>query len=139
MPRFSENTLLGPTPRGELLFGTRAHSLVFASGRQISSTTLFPLLHWGGWLAFGAIPFAWTFSSWGFLGSLLNNLWFVVSGALVSLGLRVAYRRARLSKVSFAVLAPAVLIACAVFAEVWYAGDLLVVRWCFQQLAEVSS
>src|ERR1700730_3424502 len=48
------------TSGAESLLGTHTHALVFASGRQISSATLFPLLHWGGWLLFGAVPFAWT-------------------------------------------------------------------------------
>ena len=139
MPPSLEGPVSGPAPSSELLFGARAHSLVFASGRQISSAALFPLLHWGGWIAFGAIPFAWTLNSWGFLGALLNNLLFVCSGGLVCLGLRVAYRRARLHKVPYTILAPAVLVACAVFAEVWYAGELLLVRWCFNELAELSN
>jgi signal transduction histidine kinase len=128
-----------PSSSSELLFGTRAHSLVLASGRQISSAALFHILNWSGWFVFGAIPFVWTLSSWGFLGALLNNLVFVLCGALVCLGMRVAYRRARRQKISYLVLAPLVLLVCAVLAEVWYAVELIVARWSFNELAALGS
>jgi hypothetical protein len=126
----------GQVPPGfDALLGYRTHGLVLASGRQISRTMLFSLLHWGGWLAFGAVPFAWTVSSWSLWGAFLNNALFVTSGGLLTLGLRTVYQRARMSKVSHAVLAPAVLLTCAILAEVWYLGELLIGRWCFQRLA----
>jgi len=128
----------GTAPDGDLLFGTRAHSLVFASGRQISSAALFPLLHWGGWIAFGAIPFAWSLPSWGVWGALVNNVVFVVTGALICLGMRVAYRRARADRISYAILAPAVLLGCAGLAEVWYLAELMIVRFCFKELAAIT-
>jgi hypothetical protein len=126
-------------PSSELLFGRRAHSLVFASGRQISSAALFPILHWGGWIAFGAIPFVWTMATWGFWGALLNNVIFVVSGALICLALRYAYRFARMSRISYIGIAPAVLVACAVLAELWYIAERFLVRWSFQDLAGLPS
>jgi two-component system LytT family sensor kinase len=130
----------GRVPSGfDALLGYRAHGLVLGSGRKISRTTLFSLLHWGGWLAFGAVPFAWTVSSWSLWGAFLNNALFIASGALLTLGLRAVYKRARMSKVSYAVLAPAVLLTCAILAEVWYLGELLVARWCFQRLAALPS
>ena len=136
---FSDHSRPGPSSNDELSFAAHAHSLVFASGRQISSEALFPLLHWGGWIAFGAIPFAWCLKSWGFFGALLNNVLLVASGALICLGLRIAYRQARLHKVPYAILAPAVLLAVPLLAELWYAAELLVVRWCFTQLAALPS
>jgi hypothetical protein len=126
----------GQVPPGfDALLGYRTHGLVLASGGQISRTMSFSLLHWGGWLAFGAVPFAWTVSSWSLWGAFLNNALFVTSGGLLTLGLRTVYQRARMSKVSYAVLAPAVLLTCAILAEVWYLGELLIGRWCFQRLA----
>ena len=116
-----------------------AHGLVLGSGRQISRNTLFLFLHWGGWLAFGAVPFAWTVNSWSLWGALLNNALFIASGALLTLGLRAAYRRARMTKVSYGVLAPTVLLTCAILAEVWYLGELLVDRWSFQRLAALPN
>jgi hypothetical protein len=47
-------------PSAHSLLGTQAHALILASGRQISSATLFPLLHWGNRLVFGALPCGWT-------------------------------------------------------------------------------
>jgi two-component system LytT family sensor kinase len=129
------NSLTTPTPGFDALLVYRTHGFVLASGRQISRTTLFSLLHWSGWLAFGAVPFAWSVSSWSLWGAFLNNALFVTSGGLLTLGLRTVYRRARRSKVSYAVLAPAVLLTCAILAEVWYLGELLIARWCFQRLA----
>jgi two-component system, LytTR family, sensor kinase len=128
-----------PPPAFDALLGYRAPGLILGSGRQISRTTLFSLLHWGGWFAFGAVPFAWSLSSWSLWGAFLNNALFSTSGALVTLGLRTVYRRARTSKVSYAVLAPAVLLMCAILAQVWYLGELLVGRWCFQRLAALPS
>jgi two-component system, LytTR family, sensor kinase len=122
----------------ESLLGTQTHALVFASGRQISSATLFSLLHWGGWLLFGAVPFAWTVSSWGLLGALLNNGVFIASGGLLTLGLRRVYRRVRVSNVSYAILAPLVLLTCAVLGEVWYLCELLTARTAFQHLAAME-
>jgi two-component system, LytTR family, sensor kinase len=139
MPPFTEATISGPPPSSELLFGARVQSLVFASGREISSATLFPLLHLGGWIAFGFVPFAWTINTWGLRGALLDNAWSAATGALVTLGLRIAYQRARRAKVSYLVLAPVVLVTCAVLAEVWYLCDLLVVRWAFARFASVGS
>jgi two-component system LytT family sensor kinase len=140
--QFAQAPAAGPgstTPAFDALLDYRAHGLVLASGRQISHTTLFSLLHWGGWLAFGAVPFAWTVSSWSLWGAFLNNALFITSGGLVTLGLRTVYRHLRRSKVSYAVLAAAVLLACAILAEVWYLGELLVGRWCFQRLAAIPS
>jgi two-component system, LytTR family, sensor kinase len=129
------------TPRplsGEWLFGPRAQSLILESGRQISRGKLFAILHWSGWLAFGAIPFVWTLRSWGLFGALLNNLLFVGIGSLVTLGLRAAYRQARQAKVAYTVLAPTVLVACAAVAEFWYLAELLAVRTSFKWLAGIE-
>lgn len=139
MSHFPEGPVSWPSSSSELLFGTRAHSFVLASGRQISSAALFHILNWSGWFIFGAIPFVWILSSWGFLGSLLNNLIFVLCGALMCQAMRVAYRRARRRKLSYLILAPLVLLACSVLAEVWYVVELIVARWSFNQLAAISS
>ena len=126
------------TASAEALLGTHTHALILASGRQISSATLFPLLHWGGWLVFGALPCGWTVSTWGLWGSLLNNAIFVASGGLLTLGLRRVYRHVRVSNVSYAILAPLVLLTCAVLAEVWYLCELLIGRAAFQHLAALE-
>jgi signal transduction histidine kinase len=139
MSSISESVVLSPSDSGDSPFGERARSLVFASGRQISSAALFPLLHWGGWIAFGMVPFAWTLGTWGLPGALLDNSWSAITGAVVTLGLRSAYRRARQARISYFILAPVVLVSCAVLAEIWYLCDLLVVRWAFDRLASVSS
>ena len=106
-------------------------SLIFASGRQIPSSRLFLLLHWGGWLSFAAIPLARTVNTWGLLGASLNNGTFVLTGASITLLLRLVYRRARASRISYAILAPAVLLSCGALAAFWYALELLVARWSF--------
>jgi two-component system, LytTR family, sensor kinase len=106
-------------------------SLVFASGRQIPSNRLFFLLHWGGWLSFAAIPFARTVNTWGLLGASLNNGTFALTGASITLLLRFAYRRARASRISYAILAPAILVSCGALAAFWYALELLLTRRSF--------
>jgi two-component system LytT family sensor kinase len=132
-------TALHHSPLPETKSADRKAGFVLASGRRVSRAGLFLLLHWGGWLAFGAIPFAWTVSSWGFWGALVNNALFVTSGALLSLMLRTAYRRARNSGLSYAVLAPSILLACGLLAEAWYLCDMLIDRWSFQQLAALPA
>jgi two-component system, LytTR family, sensor kinase len=109
-------------------------SLMFASGRRISSQTLFVLLHWGGWIAFGIVPFVWTVSSWGLVGALLDNGLFVASGGSITLLLRGAYRRARARRLSYLILALGVPIGCGLVAIAWYWGELWVSRWCFRLL-----
>jgi two-component system, LytTR family, sensor kinase len=115
-------------------YGQGGRSLVFASGRRVPSETLFRFLHWGGWIAFGAVPFTWSLNSWGLLGAFLNNALFVLSGSVITLLMRMVYRRAREAHLSYAILAPATLIACGLLAEVWYVGELLLSRWCFDAL-----
>jgi two-component system, LytTR family, sensor kinase len=106
-------------------------SLVLASGRQIPSSRLFLLLHWGGWISFAAIPFARTVSTWGVLGAALNNGAFLLIGASITLLLQFAYRRARADDLSYIILAPAVLLSCSILAAVWYVLELQVARWGF--------
>ena len=108
-----------------------SRSIVFASGRRVSSRSLFLWLHWGGWCLFAAIPFAWSVNAWGWIGALLNNSVFLLTGALFTLGLRSIYHRVRGSNLSYAVLAPAVLIGCALLAEVWFAVELSLSRLAF--------
>jgi two-component system, LytTR family, sensor kinase len=95
---------------------------------------LFTLLQWSGWLIFGALSFAWTVSSWGLFGALLNNAIFVVTGGLLTLSLRRIYRRVRQIGMSYSVIAPCVLVACALLAELWYAAELLIDRISFDFL-----
>jgi two-component system, LytTR family, sensor kinase len=114
---------------------TAGRSLVFASGRQVSSGSLFLLLHWGGWISFAAIPFAWSVSTWGLLGAFLNNGTFVLSGGLITLALRFAYRRARASGLSYAILAPTVLVGCGILATIWYVLELFAARRIFSAFA----
>ena len=106
-------------------------SIVFASGRQVSSRSLFLWLHWGGWCLFAAIPFAWSVNAWGWIGALLNNSVFLLTGAVLTLALRNIYHRVRTVRLSYAIVAPAVLIGCAVLAEVWFAVELSLSRLAF--------
>jgi hypothetical protein len=45
----------------ETLRTARSHaSLRLLRGEQYRATRCFALLHWGGWIAFGAVRFVWT-------------------------------------------------------------------------------
>jgi hypothetical protein len=44
-------------PRADGTYINTANPISPASGRTLSKATLFNVLHWGGWLALGAMPF----------------------------------------------------------------------------------
>ena len=101
--------------------GTRiAQPIVLGSGREISKATLFNVLHYGGWLAFGSIWFAENFSVHGPLPEALNDLSWIACGSAVSLGFRGLYRWARSARLSYASLGMLALILAIFGAPIWY-------------------
>ena len=111
------------------------HQLAFWSGARLSRSAVFNLLQWSGWIFVGTLPFIYLVRSWGVFGALLDSATFSVIGGLLTLGMRRIYRRMRQRGTSYAVIAPCVLVACAVLSEIWYATEVLIDRITFNFLA----
>src|ERR1700678_1195536 len=97
-----------------------AQPIVLGSGRTISKATLFNVLHYGGWLAYGSVSFAWDDSGFGPWAAGFESLLWIAWGAGMALGFRAVYRRARAARVSYASLGALTLALSVVGMPVWY-------------------
>ena len=62
--------------------------LVLDSGSEISKSTLFAVLHFGGWLLAGVVVFAWSLSVRGALVAGLDESVWIVTGIVLTFGFR---------------------------------------------------
>jgi signal transduction histidine kinase len=113
-------------------------SIVLGSGREISKTALFRGLHYGGWLALGAIVFAWELSFWSPLLAGLDELMWNVSGVVLTLGFRDLFRRARSAAWSYGSLGLLALAMCVLAAPVWYLAYAALLRTAVAGLSQLT-
>ena len=66
-----------------------------ASGRELSKSTLFCVLHIAAWCAFGALMVANDVAHKGPLAAAVEDLSWIICGAVLTLGFRSIYRRVR--------------------------------------------
>ena len=113
--------------------------VLLASGRQLSKSSLFYLLHFSGWSTFGAVWFASDFTTKGPLPAALENLvWWICGGAL-TLVLRKVYRWVRSTPRSFATSGSICLLLSVAAAPVWYSAAEAAVRLGYLGLSRVPS
>lgn len=99
-----------------------------ASGRELSKSTLFYLLHFGGWLIVGVISCLVDVSKKGVLASIMEGLLWTVCGWLVTLCFRPVYQRARADQRSYAIDAVLCLVLSVFGAAVWYSATEALIR-----------
>jgi two-component system, LytTR family, sensor kinase len=110
-----------------------ARQIVLGSGREVSKSTLFAILHFGGWFAAGIVVFAWGMSLRGPLLAGLDEVVWIVSGIALTFGFRTVYRRARSRAVSYRSLGLTLVFSVA-GAVVWYLSYVAVLRLFFAGL-----
>jgi signal transduction histidine kinase len=102
------------------LTASNPKSITLASGREVSKASLFNVLQVGGWTAIFLVCALAAEQAVGFWPALLDTSIWAVCGFLVTLGLRLFYRRWRRlhhSHVKFAAIA---LTASVLAAQLWY-------------------
>lgn len=106
--------------------------------RRLSGTRLFWTLQSTGWLAFGIVMGAWALAYWPFGVALINKLWLVVLGILVSAVLREVYRHVRRRAWSTLRVGLAVIGASFGGAPVWYEAHAGAFRLSCQAIVAAS-
>jgi len=114
-----------------------AQPIVLGSGRTISKATLFNVLHYGGWLAYGSVSFAWDDPSFGPWSAALESTLWIAWGAVVTLGFRSVYRRARAARVSYASLGLLALALSVIGMPLWYGVHVGVLKACLPTLLQL--
>jgi two-component sensor histidine kinase len=113
--------------------------VLLASGRELSKSTLFYLLHFSGWITFGTVWFASDFTTKGLLPAAMENLlWWICGGAL-TLGFRKVYQWVRSTPRSFATYGSICLLLSVAAAPVWYSVAEASVRLGYLGLSRVPS
>jgi two-component system LytT family sensor kinase len=105
--------------------------LLLASGRELSKSTLFYLLQFAGWIAFGAIWFASDIAKKGPSAAALENLAWITCGSAVTFGLRAVYRRVRATPRSYARYGLVCLAFSILAALVFYDAGEVQIRLCY--------
>lgn len=93
-------------------------------------------LHLGGWLAVGAVVFAWGVSARGALLAGLDELIWVLTGIALTLGFRVVYRRALSAAVAYPWLGLLIVFISVGGALVWYEMYVAVLRILYAMLMQ---
>jgi hypothetical protein len=119
---------LRPSPRADGTYINTDNRISLAAGRTLSKTTLFWVLHFGGWFGFGTFVSAFRVAQWGALPALLDNEPWVALGFTFALALRSLFRRGRTAGWSYTSLGILALTSCLVVAVVWYVTALALER-----------
>jgi signal transduction histidine kinase len=104
------------------------NSIILASGRTLSKTTLFRMLHCGAWVGFGAFVCALNVADLGLFPAILDESVWVAGGFTLTLGMRHVFRRARAAGWSYTSLGMLALTLSMLVAPVWYAIFLALLR-----------
>jgi histidine kinase/histidine kinase/DNA gyrase B/HSP90-like ATPase len=107
-------------PRADTTYIDTNNRISLASGRTLSKTTLFRLLHLGGWIGLGIFVGALNIADFGPLPAALDTAIFASGGFAVTLGLRRLYRRGRSAGWSYASLGMLAATLSVLAAPIWY-------------------
>jgi two-component system, LytTR family, sensor kinase len=97
-----------------------AKPFFLASGRELSKSTVFYLLHFAGWIVLGALSFATDLATKGPWAAAMENLAWVTIGSALTLGLRRVYRWFRSTARSYGAYGLICLLLSITGAPVWY-------------------
>ena len=103
---------LGPTKT--------AVPILLASGRELSKTSLFYLLHSSGWFAFAVISIASDIGKKGLWPAVLEDGSWMACGWALTLGFREVYRRARVRSKSYGMYGLLCLLLSVPGGALWY-------------------
>ena len=125
-------------PRADEAYINTANPISLASGRTLSKTTLFNVLHWGGWSALGAMLGPLNIAKEGTWPAMLDQVLWVLFGALLTLGFRGVFRRARSARLSYRSLAVLALALSVFGAAIWYVLCLAAARISLLEIMQTS-
>jgi two-component system, LytTR family, sensor kinase len=116
-----------------------AFPLLLASGRELSKSTLFYLLHSAGWIVIGVVSYASNFTKKGAWPDLLEELSWIACGWALTLGFRTVYQRARLNTRSYAAYGLLCLLLSVPGGALWYSATEAVLRLGYLALSHFPS
>jgi two-component system LytT family sensor kinase len=109
-----------PLPERERSQPKTATRFLLASGRELSKSTVFYLLHFGGWIVLSGVSFAADLTMKGAYAAALETLAWLICGSTLTLGLRRVYRWVRSTPRSYVSYAVIGLLFCTAGAPVFY-------------------
>jgi two-component system, LytTR family, sensor kinase len=115
-----------------------ARPVLLASGRALSKSTLFYLLHSAGWMAFGVVSIATDFTKKGLWAAIMEDLSWTACGWALTLGFRQVYQRARLNTRSYAAYGLICLLLSVPGGALWYSATEGLLRLCYLALSHFS-
>lgn len=127
-----------PSPERDATRPRRTKSLVLASGREVSKSKVFYLLHFAGWIGLASFGYTTDLKVKGEYAAFLENLSWMVCGVVLTLGLRLIYRWIRSNSGSYVTYALVGMLFCIVGAPLWYATSYAMTLLCYF-LAHYSS
>lgn len=97
-------------------------------GGRLDKASLFWILQCGGWIAFGAVMFAWGLSYWSPADTLVNKALLVSTGFTLTLAARSFYRKARARSLPH--VASSLLVGTVSFAgaAIWFEAHIILLR-----------
>jgi two-component system LytT family sensor kinase len=114
-------------------------SFLLASGRELSKSSLFFLVHSAGWVIAGVFGCAGDWSTKGSWAAVMENSLWAATGWVLTLGFRPIYRWARLSHPSYAAYGLLCVLLSAAGAVLWYTGSAALVLLCYRALSHLAS
>jgi two-component system LytT family sensor kinase len=116
-----------------------ATPVLLASGRELSKSTLFYLLHSAGWIALGVVSIASDFAKKGLWAAILEDLSWAACGWALTLGFRPVYQRARLNSRSYAAYGLLCLLLSVPGGALWYSSTEALLRLGYLALSHFPS
>jgi two-component system LytT family sensor kinase len=112
--------------------------VLLASGRELSKSTLFYLLHSAGWIAIGVVSIASDFTKKGLWPAILEDLSWTACGWALTLGFRPVYQRARLIPRSYAAYGLLCLLLSVPGGALWYSATEALLRLVYVALSHFA-
>lgn len=119
------------TNEGDGVQPKSARALQLASGRELSKSAVFYLLHSAGWIVAAVILVASDFAKKGLWPAVMEDLSWITCGWLLTLGFRQIYRRARLRRRSYAAYGLLCLLLSVPGGALWYSATEALLRMCY--------